>query len=152
MAGTNLTPGQQVNYHHSRARRVVENAFGILARVISRAMGCSVETAEPLQKHALFCITSFVEGDSNLLDPRRLSADSATELGSDMCSLMMYFQSDTGKVDFQDTVLQRGTLHSGSILFGTHCCVILLFNIYVDKIVPIIVSGDIKKHGLTWFY
>ncbi|XP_061564128.1 putative nuclease HARBI1 [Cololabis saira] len=53
-SGTNLSAEQRIyNYRHSRARRVVENAFGILAarwRVFGKAMECSVETAEVVIK------------------------------------------------------------------------------------------------------
>ncbi|KAF7646310.1 hypothetical protein LDENG_00190140 [Lucifuga dentata] len=69
-SGTNLTTEQRIyNYHHSRARQVVENAFGILAarwRVFGKAMECSIEKAEDITKacvslHNFLCASDTVK-------------------------------------------------------------------------------------------
>uniref|UniRef100_A0A3B3SD89 DDE Tnp4 domain-containing protein n=1 Tax=Paramormyrops kingsleyae TaxID=1676925 RepID=A0A3B3SD89_9TELE len=66
-----LTPDQQVyNYRHSRARRVVENAFGILSakwRVFGKAMECSIDSAQHITKacvalHNFLCVSDQFEG------------------------------------------------------------------------------------------
>nr|XP_054591353.1 uncharacterized protein LOC129155158 [Nothobranchius furzeri] len=144
-SGTNLTAEQHIyNYRHSRARRVIENAFGILAarwRVFGKAMECSVDTAELITKgcvalHNFLCGTDqlqaetaryisrvdegdvlgewrqVVETDTNLLDTGRLTSERATRHGTEVRnSLMNYFQTEAGRVSFQDNILQRGTLH-----------------------------------------
>uniref|UniRef100_A0A8C4XGT5 DDE Tnp4 domain-containing protein n=1 Tax=Erpetoichthys calabaricus TaxID=27687 RepID=A0A8C4XGT5_ERPCA len=66
--GTNLTPEQRIyNYRHSRARRDVENAFGILAarwRIFGKDMECSVDRAQDITK-ACICLHNYLcAGDS----------------------------------------------------------------------------------------
>lgn len=61
--GRGLTEEQRImNYRISRARRVVENAFGIMAamwRIFARAMNTSLSTTESIVK-AVVCLHNFM--------------------------------------------------------------------------------------------
>ncbi|CAK6981837.1 protein ALP1-like, partial [Scomber scombrus] len=51
-----------------------------------------------------------IQGDTNLLDTRRLTAARATH-GMAVCNRFKdYFLTDEGRVTWQDAVVQRGTL------------------------------------------
>ena len=133
------------NYRHSRARRVIENAFGILAarwRILGRAMECSIDTAEDVTK-ACVALHDFlskgdqslpeqnryippgmidrdgapgewrqvVQGDTNLIRRRRITATRATEDGMAVRELFKeYFPTEQGRIDWQDRHVRRGTL------------------------------------------
>ena len=133
------------NYRHSRARRVIENAFGILAarwRILGRAMECSVDTAEDVTK-ACVALHNFlsnrdptlpeenryippgmtdsrdgapgewrqvVQGDTNFTSARRITAARATQDGMAVREIFKeYFQTDQGRIDWQDRHVRRGT-------------------------------------------
>uniref|UniRef100_A0A8C4TAU6 DDE Tnp4 domain-containing protein n=1 Tax=Erpetoichthys calabaricus TaxID=27687 RepID=A0A8C4TAU6_ERPCA len=121
-SGTNLTPKQRIyNYWHSRARWVVENAFGILAarwRIFGKAMECSVDRAQDITKaYSTFVypitsalVTVWIDGD--LTNPGRLTASQATRTGTLVHDcLKEYFQTVAGKVTFQDAALHRGSVN-----------------------------------------
>ncbi|XP_059930001.1 uncharacterized protein LOC132473757 [Gadus macrocephalus] len=142
-----LSQDQKVyNYRHSRARRVIENAFGILAarwRILGRAMECSIDTAEDVTK-ACVALHNFlskgdqslpeqnryippgmvdgdgapgewrqvVQGDTNLIRTRRITAARANQDGMAVRELFKeYFQTEPGRIDWQDRHVRRGTLH-----------------------------------------
>lgn len=69
-----LTDKERVfNYRLSRARRVIENAFGILVsrwRILTRPLCCSPENAEHLVK-ALICLHNFIMTGEREIAPAR---------------------------------------------------------------------------------
>lgn len=62
------------NLRHSRARRVIENAFGVLAarwRILGRAMECCIETAEDITKACLILHNFLAANDQGLTETDR---------------------------------------------------------------------------------
>lgn len=138
------------NYRHSRAQRVIENAFGILAarwRILSRPIECLPDKVGDMVKacvalHNYLACTDVanapaaryipanftdsttvsgelqrgewrkqVEGDSNLLDPGRLSGARASWAAhitrKGFCE---FFQTPQGLVPWQEDIIRRGCL------------------------------------------
>lgn len=141
-----LSHDQKVyNYRHSRARRVIENSFGILAarwRVMAHAIESSVETAEVVTK-ACIALHNFlakgdeglpeerqyippgmadrggvpgewrviVQQDTNLTPARRITSARSTQDGLAVREIFKeYFQTDQGRLEWQDQHVRRGTL------------------------------------------
>ncbi|KAL2086109.1 hypothetical protein ACEWY4_017168 [Coilia grayii] len=70
-----LSHDQKVyNYRHSRARRIIENSFGILAarwRIMGKAMECSEDTAEVVTKACIALHNFLAKGDQDLPEENR---------------------------------------------------------------------------------
>ena len=83
--GNNLSEKQRIfNYRLSRARRVIENAFGIMVsrwRIFSHAIQASVETAEAITKAAI-CLRNFLRLTNSAVYCPKGFADSIDSSGN----------------------------------------------------------------------
>lgn len=117
-------------YRHSRARRVSENAFGILAkkfRIYSQKLQISPEHLDKVIM-ATVCLHNFLRGDDeNLWQPGELETNDTTlgmqdipRVGGNATneafairdSFNSYFNSNEGRVLWQNDIIQRGRLHN----------------------------------------
>ena len=109
------------NYRLSRARRVVECAFGRLAalwKVFDRPLRCSVHTVDSIVKACCVLHNMTIDKEKSFLDdnppllnmPRiagtrvRNTARNAQEVRDEF---MQYFVSDVGALPWQDNLVQR---------------------------------------------
>lgn len=117
------------NYRHSRARRVVESAFGILAkkfRVYSQKLQVSPAHVD-LIVLATTCLHNFLRGDDEnlwrpgeleeieefhgLLPLPRIGCNSALETFEIRDGFKKYFTSKEGKVSWQDEKISAGKIN-----------------------------------------
>ena len=134
------------NYRLSRARRIVENAFGILRarwRILSRPIDCKPENVNHIVKalHNYLKRTdavstpatqymmsdqrwrAMVESDTNVLPVGRLGSNmpstSARSVRETFCD---YFSSTEGEVPWQESVVQRGSVPDlfNTLVLGLH--------------------------------
>uniref|UniRef100_A0A8C6NW59 DDE Tnp4 domain-containing protein n=1 Tax=Nothobranchius furzeri TaxID=105023 RepID=A0A8C6NW59_NOTFU len=106
------------NYRHSRARRVIENSFGILAarwRILRRPIDFHPDKTVKVVKACVALHNYLIAGDSNLLDAGQLSTARATRAAiSARNDFKSFFLSPQGLVPWQENVLRRGTLNEAS--------------------------------------
>jgi len=128
--GSNLTIAQKIfNYRHSRARRTIESAFGILAnrwQVFHKSICMLPQTADKItlasvclhnflmyeeQKNGMKEYSQEVNGDSTYWSPVVINTDqNNTQMTVVQRNFLCeYFISPTGKVDFQYDYVRRGT-------------------------------------------
>lgn len=124
-------PGTQVrnedkavyNYRHSRARRVSENAFGILSqkfRIYYRTINLSPENVDNVIL-ATCCLHNFLRDDPvnitnesqstgqlQLLDLPRVGGNFTTSAFEVRDKFKSYFNSDMGSVSWQRDMIRRG--------------------------------------------
>ncbi|KAG9282363.1 fez family zinc finger protein erm-like isoform X2 [Astyanax mexicanus] len=129
--GSCLSEDQRIyNYRHSRARRVIENAFGILAarwRILGWPIECTPEKTVNIVKacvalhNYLTCTdttntltTSYIPPHfvDMPIHPGRFSNARATRAAiATRNTLMQFFCSAHGSVPWQDAIINRGVLN-----------------------------------------
>jgi len=128
--GIQLRQNVSNKIYNSRARRVSENAFGILAkkfRIYSQKLQISPEHLDKVIM-ATVCLHNFLRGDDeNLWQPGELETNDTTLGMQDILrvggnatneafairdSFNSYFNSNEGRVLWQNDIIQRGRLHN----------------------------------------
>lgn len=121
-----LTKEKQIfNYRLSRARRIVECAFGILVsqwRIYRRLIDTSIETAENIIK-ATIILHNYLHQDANnlcnidllddinintpaLIDLNHIGSNTNTRQASKIRNIFMNYFNNEGAVSWQETILQ----------------------------------------------
>jgi len=124
---------EEYNYRHSRAKRVSENAFGILTkkfRIYNQKLQVCPEKLDIIILSTV-CLHNFLrEDDDNLWQPGELENDNITFVVQDIPrmggnatneafairnSFNTYFNSNVGRVRWQNDMIHRGRLQNGDI-------------------------------------